>query len=217
MMKSVMKKNLMKIMKKKMTMNKIKPKKNQNKMIITIARQKRCLGVKMKISWWFVWLNCMDLKSGLLLLNTSLEELANSVVRDGIIIWIQRLINNHGEMMKNGYCFYVIASKEINGQKLHNIFQEEQIILLKITGILQWKKVFLNYFNVYHWSNEVNLLNIKWQKYTNNLKMKFFHNFYQYLMKESIIYLFNQPEEEEQQPIWLQLLLLMTLKINYLF
>ena len=47
---------------------------------------------------------------------------------------------------KNGYYFYIIKQKEINGLKFQKILKEEQITQLKTTGTLELKIDF-QFFN----------------------------------------------------------------------
>jgi hypothetical protein len=74
------------------------------------------------------------------------KDKVNNVDNDGLIILIQKLIKVNGQMMNNGFYFYFIILMEINGHKLLNICQVEQITVLKIIGIPQCERK-CRYFN----------------------------------------------------------------------
>jgi hypothetical protein len=68
-----------------------------------------------------------------LLLNYQVE-LENNAEKDGIIISIRLLKNVLEQIVKNGYCIFIIKKKVTNGLISHKIFLEELTMLLKIIG-----------------------------------------------------------------------------------
>lgn len=100
----------------------------------------KVLGLLRKISLYCFQLRKMVLKNGLLLLTIFLEEQANSVERDGIIILILKSRRRIGALRKNGHFSYSIERLEINGQRQQRYLKVGLIIRSRIIGIHRCKR-----------------------------------------------------------------------------
>ena len=77
----------------------------------------------------------MDLIDGHTLPDLYPIDWVNNVDRDGLITWILISINRNGANIRNGGCISVMNFLEVNGQDWLKSYLEEQIMVLKITGI----------------------------------------------------------------------------------